>query len=1101
MSMNKQLHASWHQASYNTFMQERLPALLAERLPLASYRVESTGEYTCQVVVALDATANNVEVSYADVPQPDETGIFVVNGGHWTVVPVAENPDERLDTAEIVCVGEMLYAFFDEKLGHASTDLPWDEELLRAWLPLDSWISDKFGGPARDFQYDRYFQFLDRPNWQAAFSHTRRLWVTNRKINFTQEQIGRVCPFEMPEGPNMGRIFSIAVGAEIRDGRLIIADDRPEATLGLSATMIPCIEHDNPMHVLMGANMMRQWLPYGDGSEEPALVQTGLEPPVEGIWCGRNLLTAYMPWGVDTFESGIVLSATGAKVLGDPSDRPIEPGDKLSNRHGTKGVVSRILPDDEMPRLADGTPIHIIFNSISQHVRINFGQIREAVIGRIAHAKGEPRIVPAFNAPDMVTLQAELRRLGLREDGMEMLVDGRTGEEFDNPITIGWVYWGRLVHRAQDKLLIAADEASAANAQRQGHFEHQILQQVGATALLREHYQLRAWIRGGGTLNTLSDAAGLAERIANGAKNDDLYTGNPTLLYSVLQKRLAAAGIHMGYESGYGYGNVRFSLERADGLKLVKPVRHPWLHEQTLSYVGTFPALDERPSIAYVPMWSWPSPPIEENTVLPEYTAVAHANDKLARLLNDNAPSSLVETAHAQLEQSVRTYFDTLLQAGDVHFDNRLLFSVRAVLTPGVGIGCDQVGLSEEIAWSLFGPLVMRELGDQEAVKKRTAEATQTLDTIMARSWVILNRQPTSLTTMLAFRPVRTTSGSIPSSIPSSIPDTTVRLHPMACRLLDADFDGDQIAVLLPITEAGQREAEELLSIKGHLMRDHSLIQLLAPRQEAMLGLAMLTRKQAGRTEMERKFLLGPKMEYSESFVTRGDVINALTGVMNQHPENGPHNALVTAARLWAMGFEAVSKLGVSVPPFAEGILPDVTPPDEAKPTDEALDVWLSHADQLTERLASSRDYDGPLGAQLMTVKSGARGEMGSLAQMIGVQGVINDGDGQPLIVRRGFSEGLTPPELFALVNSAQARVNQYVQSWTNAGAEFNAGIGGTSLLQPHTRSDDSAPSYHVFARARRAAQPGVVFARAAVMGEADWLDDEDTRLFVGVSS
>ena len=70
--------------------------------------------------------------------------------------------------------------------------------------------------------------------------------------------MGRVCPFETPEGPNIGRAFTIAVGAEIRDRRLVVVDERPEASLGLSASMLPFLEHNDPNRLLMAANMLRQ---------------------------------------------------------------------------------------------------------------------------------------------------------------------------------------------------------------------------------------------------------------------------------------------------------------------------------------------------------------------------------------------------------------------------------------------------------------------------------------------------------------------------------------------------------------------------------------------------------------------------------------------------------------------------------------------------------------------------------------------------------------------------------------------------------------------------------------------------------------------------
>src|SRR5260370_17792070 len=159
--------------------------------------------------------------------------------------------------------------------------------------------------------------------------------------------------------------------------------------------MIPLLEHNAPEQLLMGANMLRQWIVLP--SPEPALIQSGMEPDPPNCWCARNLLPAFLPWGEDTYEDGIVLSESGARRLS--STHPAEPGDKLSNRHGVKGVVSRILPDDEMPHLADGTPVELIFNFISQHARPHFGQVREAVLSRIAHPEGNPKPIPPFHAP------------------------------------------------------------------------------------------------------------------------------------------------------------------------------------------------------------------------------------------------------------------------------------------------------------------------------------------------------------------------------------------------------------------------------------------------------------------------------------------------------------------------------------------------------------------------------------------------------------------------------------------------------------------------------------------------------------------------------
>ncbi len=234
------IKATWHKESYDRFLNEQLPQLLAERLPLAGYQVATTGDYTCSVkILVINETGAPAEVTYFDVPQPDNDGIFMTNRNPWTVVPLASS--EELEKAEILCVGDMLYTVFKERLGEATPDLPWSESLLRAWLPLDNWVRDRFRFSQPEHSYDIYFQRLDTTNWLARRTHLRRLFITlsdpDRVI--TPDQYGRLCPYEKPEGPNLGRIGVIAVGATIRDKKFVIVDERPRRLTGVESVCYP----------------------------------------------------------------------------------------------------------------------------------------------------------------------------------------------------------------------------------------------------------------------------------------------------------------------------------------------------------------------------------------------------------------------------------------------------------------------------------------------------------------------------------------------------------------------------------------------------------------------------------------------------------------------------------------------------------------------------------------------------------------------------------------------------------------------------------------------------------------------------------------------
>ena len=132
--------------------------------------------------------------------------------------------------------------------------------------------------------------------------------------------------------------------------------------------------------------------------------------------------------------------------------RKISVGDKMAGRHGNKGVVSRILPREDMPYLPDGTPLDIVLNPLGVPSRMNIGQMLEVHLGYAAQALGWKVATPVFNGANEETIRETLRLANLREDGKSVLYDGRTGEKFDNDVTVGWVYFLKLHHLVDDKI-------------------------------------------------------------------------------------------------------------------------------------------------------------------------------------------------------------------------------------------------------------------------------------------------------------------------------------------------------------------------------------------------------------------------------------------------------------------------------------------------------------------------------------------------------------------------------------------------------------------------------------------------------------------------
>ncbi len=150
----------------------------------------------------------------------------------------------------------------------------------------------------------------------------------------------------------------------------------------------------------------------------------------------------------DQLESGILkkVLVTVAQI------RNVSVGDKLAGRHGNKGVISRILPEEDMPYLADGTPVDVIMTPLGVPSRMNLGQILELHLGLAAHTLGYQAICPPFSGATDEEIKAELVAAGYPEDGKVAIRDGRTGEHFDQKVSIGYMYVMKLHHMVEDKI-------------------------------------------------------------------------------------------------------------------------------------------------------------------------------------------------------------------------------------------------------------------------------------------------------------------------------------------------------------------------------------------------------------------------------------------------------------------------------------------------------------------------------------------------------------------------------------------------------------------------------------------------------------------------
>ena len=1050
--MTLNLDVPWHRESFDLFVHQRLPQLLGERLPLADYQVEQQDSYTFSIKLSLGLGHTSVEVEYRDLPRPDRDGLFYIEGNYRVVVPY---PDRReLDQARILCVGEQLYDFVDQRLEAAPEQLAWDDDLVRNWLPLDAWL--------RDFHLEETSQYLQATNWLDRYTHLRRLTLIpivvepfdDRNV-FPDSQYGLVCPYCTPEGPNIGRVLEVARGARVRDGKLERIDEAPDSILGFSASMLPFLEHDDSNRALMGVNMMRQWTSAADTAApvhstgwfrqqhdqrlaskghkpEPALVQTGYEPEAADFWGGYNLLTAFVMWDGDTFEDGLVISESAAARMNFPA--AVGVGDKLSNRHGSKGVVTRILPDADMPQLPDGAPIELIFSPTSMVSRLNFGQQREAVMGRLAQAEGTPAVVPPFQAPSEKVLKERLVEAGLPEDGMEQLT--LKGEALPYRSTVGWVYWGRLAaHTAAEHLEIAV---AGVGGPELDMMAYGALCEAGAVANIHALFNTAVAER--------SDANALGQRLTSGPVSP---APPPAPRLALLQQLLGMAGIRAELANG----ELRFSFAEPEGLTLARPVPHPWAPGRQVETVGDPGAL---PTGA------------EFDPIRDCYENLVAANTRLQRIVESEAPEALTGPAVAQVAQRVEDLFTALLRPEHLHFRARSLFSGRAALVSEFELELDQVGLPEEMAWALFGPQVEREMGRAEEVAQRSSRAAEVLDAIMERSWVLLYSAQRVLvddgpvsTAVVAFRPQRLTGAA-------------VRVHPRVCRLMELDFDGDQIEVFLPLTEEAQAEAETALSVAGHIQRDADIWRYVADNYHGMIwGLAQLCRTEEGRAEVER--LTGVAVDGSRLFA-KHDLNRLLAQVLQRE---GLPRALEVLDQLTRRGFEVCKQSGASFNPFLGSSKEWPEQPEEAD-----WDEWQMYSDELVAAFYQQADFDdNDLGPLALLSLSGARGNQHQLIQYVG-GGLLYREDGSLFAQRGCRRDGLSVEEVKVRAPGALWGLAATNQRWTET--------------QEATRQPVRA-DYHVLGRAARAAQPGVVFARAAERGEVEPLTSLFSRLFAGL--
>ncbi len=219
----------------------------------------------------------------------------------------------------------------------------------------------------------------------------------------------------------------IRIGAEIRAGDILVGKVTPKGVTELTA-------EERLLHAI-----------FGEKARE--VRDTSLRVPHGGAGIVVDVK-------VFTRENGDELPAGVNQLVRVyiAQKRKISVGDKMAGRHGNKGVVARILPEEDMPFLADGTPVQIVLNPLGVPSRMNIGQVLETHLGMAAKALGIRIATPVFDGAHAEDVFDTLEEAGFPRDGKQVLYDGRTGEPFDNRVTVGYVYMLKLHHLVDDKI-------------------------------------------------------------------------------------------------------------------------------------------------------------------------------------------------------------------------------------------------------------------------------------------------------------------------------------------------------------------------------------------------------------------------------------------------------------------------------------------------------------------------------------------------------------------------------------------------------------------------------------------------------------------------
>ncbi len=320
----------------------------------------------------------------------------------------------------------------------------------------------------------------------------------------------------------------IRIGAEVRPGDILVGKITPKTETQLT-----------PEERLLRSI-------FGDRARDVKDTSKRLENGKRGRVIGVKIFSRERG---DKLESGILKRIYVEVAL----LRNISVGDKLAGRHGNKGVISKVLPVEDMPYMADGTPVDMILTPLGVPSRMNLGQILELHLGLAASKLGYQAIVPAFMGPTSEEVQDELEKAGYDRSGKMRLFDGRTGEAYEQDVSVGYMYMLKLHHMVEDKVHARATGPyslitqqplggkAQGGGQRFGEMEVWALAGYGASYTLREMLTIKS-----------DDIQGRSATYDAIVKGERISDPNTPASFNVLLSNLRGLCIDVGFDNDEG---------------------------------------------------------------------------------------------------------------------------------------------------------------------------------------------------------------------------------------------------------------------------------------------------------------------------------------------------------------------------------------------------------------------------------------------------------------------------------------------------------------------------------------------------------------------